>query len=205
MKKIKAPSTRKSSAKEPGYLPFTHDQVGRSLLAIQAKVFKKLNRFARGDYHAVEDAVACGMAETIGSLDIIAADPEIPGLTIEEKLEAFMYGAANREFGRIRRLASRTYSLDAPLGDEDDNEAFTMGAILSYRSDSPSHMENHADAMKAVRAAICLRDDERETLLAMVDGLTAEQCAKLTRITPGEVRLNRGKMLARLREVWGRT
>lgn len=205
MRKIKAPSTRKLSAKEPDYLPFTQDKVGKALLTAQAHVFKKLNRFARGDYHAVEDAVSYGMAETIAALAVIAVDQDIIGSTIEERLEAFMLTAANRELGRIQRMAKRTSSLDAPLGDEDDDESFTMGAILAYRSDSPSHMENHADAMKAIRAASCLGDDERETLMGMIDGLTAEQCAKLEKIDPGQVRMNRARMLNRLREVWGRT
>lgn len=204
MKRIRAPSTRKLSAKEADHLPFTRDEVGRTLLAIQARVFKKLNRFARGDHHGVEDAVAFGMAETIGSLAIIAADPEMPGATIPDKIEAFMLTAANQEFGRHRRRAGKTHSLDAPLGDDPDND-FSMGSILSYRSDSPIHMENHADAMKAVRAAICLKDDERDTLMGMVDGLTAEQCAKLASTSPGEIRMSRAKMLARLKEVWGRT
>lgn len=205
MKKIRVPSTRKSSVKTPDFLPFTRDEVGRTLLAIQAKVFKKLNRFARGDHHAVEDAVAFGMAETIASLAVISADPEMPGDTVAEKIEGFMFTASNREFGRIQRHKSKTHSLDAPLGDPDDENAFTMGAILAYRSDSPAHMENHADAMKAIRAAICLKDDERDVLMGMVDGLTAEQCAKLARVTPGEVRLARAKMLTRIKEVWGRT
>lgn len=205
MKRIKGSSTRKSSAKEVDYLPYTRDEVGRTLLAIQAKVFKNLNRFARGDRAGVEDAVAFGMAETIASLAIISADPEIPGATIEDKLEAFMLTAAKQEFGRVQRRASKTYSLDAPLGNDPDNETFSMGSILAYRSDSPIHMENHADAMKAVRAAICLQDHERETLMGMVDGRTAEQCAKSERVTPGEIRLARAKMLARLKEVWGRT
>lgn len=158
------------------------------------KVAQQLYRFSGGDREMAEDAASFGLTEALGHMPEIIDQQDGGELTLESRVYVYVKTAANSELGRLRRYKQRTHSTNEKASDEEGEER-EKGDLVTAKSCSASSIERYCDAMKVARVLAGMAQRDIDLFMLVAEGLTAEGIAQETGLTPGEVRIERERVL----------
>jgi RNA polymerase sigma-70 factor (ECF subfamily) len=112
------------------------------------------------------------------------------------------FGSWLAQIARRRAIDSLRLGRDAPFVDEDTTDGTARRARTDACADSATTTIEAKQALEAIQR---LPDAYRETLmLRLVEGMTGPEIAARTGLTPGSVRVNLHRGMARLRDVLSR-
>jgi DNA-binding CsgD family transcriptional regulator len=156
-----------------------------------------LKRYSRADYDDAEDAASEAMNMALAQMKDLEAEAALAGMNILAHIKLFMSTAANRALSKIRRARNKALSLDAPMSDEEESGDFGSNVVARTARFDP---EIYCDAMKAVRLAGRLTPRDSNILVMLADGMTADDMALELGSTPGQVRIDRARLIRLMRD-----
>lgn len=157
------------------------------------------SRYSRIDPETMDDALAEGALHAIEVSSEVMAEAALSNLE-DAVLWAMVRGAKNY----IKRTATAdrcNTSLSKPLSDSEDG-SLTLSSLIQSRRHTPAHLEDHVDAARFSEAASTLDGFQIKVLMGLIEGVSAEEHAlEFDKLTPNALRLERARVVSRLREV----